>query len=117
MKELLERWSRLEPDRCRWGDDSYREWYSALYDGDDEEAWFDGKPNLPYLQAAVQEAITARGWAWEVGYYTGRDPFYVGFVDASPQAHALEDYKHHDSYGDNPALSLLAAYLQALEGL
>jgi len=98
MKELLEQWAELEPDKCS------RNWPDNLND----HAFVAG------TQYAVQQAIEARGWIYTLGldkygsYWTriyrksisvDYDPVQLGF----------------ELSGKSVTAALLSAYLQAIK--
>ncbi len=114
MKELLERWASLEPERCTTegvGD------YQIVYDNrghvlylDDPEFFVPGD-----VQLAAQEAIEARydiwlvqnaTWAEAGGYYAEIPAYRARVVYADPSN--LPSYP-------TPAEALLAVYLEALQ--
>jgi hypothetical protein len=112
VKELLMRWWKLEPQRCKWSDDSYRESFHVLYKGDIEEVWIEGGEfDEAYIQAAVQEAVTARSWMVDLVIFgDGSSTAYL--YPTSDMGRALN---REGSIGDSPAETLLRSYLQALE--
>lgn len=133
MHELLERWSKLEPERIYiihggcgeggWGITYERSSFKVALGHDANESTRGAPKKIEYdiqddgaIIVAVQEAAEARNWAWGVECYNSRsaNPFYSGFVDASPDEDIMEGFKSVES-DTNPAIALLSAYLQALE--
>lgn len=112
MRELLERWAKLEPAKCEWngkniftiqaGEDARN-----IYDPDNLSVlYFD----LAWIQWAVQAAIVSRGWSYKVG----RDSHYGFGYEAEINDSTAEDKR---AQGHSSAAEvLLAAYLAALEG-
>lgn len=115
MRDLLERWARLEPDRCdpthddimgnviltiRWSRDTI-----TLVPDDYPLDTFD----RTCILAAVKEAIEALGWSWKLQEF-GPKPHLVRAWIASSHRHAplLRE-------GSTPAEALLSAYLDAVE--
>lgn len=106
MRELLERWAKLEPNRLR---------VSAVGAHlRQPDAWVVHWPvltadpvNEPIILMGVIDAIEARGWSWNLfGMAPWRDirRNYEAKVDGRAARRA-----------DRPAAALLAAYLAALE--
>lgn len=98
MRELLERWAKLEPDKCQVVSGHYlvdgRIVYLLRTDTIEVDA-------LMITQWAVQKAIIAREWYFEI--FCNPTKCTVGVLSSM----ATED---------NPAEALLGAYLAALEG-
>lgn len=114
MRDLLERWAQLEPERCARRSDVESEKYPVVVDlrngnfGLTIAAPVDGHERS-YVLGATIEAITERGWWWRLGSF-GTNPeirAYVGPPDPS--------YAPRPCSGDSPAEALLVAYLSALE--
>jgi hypothetical protein len=112
MKELLERWAKLEPERI--GERDHNGVYLVLFAGGLIGAWaeaidvpFNRALGLAKLQAAVQEAIEARGWMGAVGFGGARG--------ADAMVLKTEGADGADANGSTPAEALLSAYLTALE--
>lgn len=120
LTTLLARWAELEPERCTFieahkgiHNDLYNfprlDWSVDIKDLGPEGHFSDPDKNcdLACIQGAVQEAIQARGWSWDMRHnqYGG-----VGFEatvwDMGPEYHCI---------GQSPAAALLSAYLKALE--
>jgi hypothetical protein len=120
MKELLERWAALEPERVK------RRWDGCLgvaYDDGglvlEERPGTYGSPEFHkfagiYVQAAVQEAIEARGWNWEAarkGKWPDGAWMHTGHV-----WHPFSARPDEFGYSrQSPAEALLSAYLTAVE--
>jgi hypothetical protein len=110
MKELLERWAKLEPTRC---EGVYRgEGVFSVYVhlGREERVYRivhdlveSANAANSWLQAAVQEAIEARGWMGDLEFTAGR----AGAVVFTPEPFTAT--------GTTAAEVLLGAYLTALE--
>ena len=116
MGELLERWSKLEPDRCKRQPTRYE----VLLNGQLFSTFFtmNTAAVMPdrdaIIQAATQEAIEAHDWNWEMSK-KGREPNgkWQRFASVWP---AYGNGK--DSFAmslESNAHALLTAYLQALE--
>jgi hypothetical protein len=116
MRELLARWAELEPERCKHiktGLQANRVEWEEFYisDGDQELLTHSDMHNisctsngaLMWIQWAVQQAIVARGWYFQVRYVPINKKFLasVGFT--------------YDQIGDNPAEAILSAYLKEIE--
>lgn len=112
MKELLERWSITEPNRCRaygpneTGRDKGEEGFQIRF----YQQWryaTDTNDTQARIQIAVQQAIEARGWLW------GRDPIGKTYQIIIPTRGYSSEYwdwvEGHDT--------LLSAYLMALESI
>lgn len=114
MTESLERWARLEPERCR-----------SSPEGDPAPGphvlaagtwWSSGQfPGITpaLILAAVIEAIEARGLTWRVETDEGWPNPLEGY-------HAEIDWLsgsvwRHQACGGTPAAALLSAYLEALD--
>ena len=120
MEELLKRWAAVEPERCQVdveyyiGDRIMRGFHVELtlpggkYNGEHFEhggaAWY-----APHIQAAVQEAIEARGWIYQQSIAS--DCAEMGKYYAS----CGWDCGMEERYADTQAEALLSAYLQAIE--
>jgi hypothetical protein len=104
VKALLERWAKLEPERCQTSD-------GAVHLGQG----FAFMVHWPMLTAdpvkvavifgATVEAIKARGWDWSVGNTLNRP--YSG--------HIVKPRFTYVQKASTPAEALLTAYLEALE--
>jgi hypothetical protein len=116
MKELLERWAALEPERVK------RRWDGCLgvaYDDGglvlEERPGTYGSPEFHkfagiYVQAAVQEAIEAHEWDWDLCFNHQQDsPRYCAIIGD------LYNGSTPGEWGSTPAEALLSAYLTALE--
>jgi len=110
MRELLERWSRLEPERCMSGPPTTNICVSVrVGDGlhDDTHAVVLDRPSAKQralLLAAVIEAIETRGWLWR---------YDSSLKWACVWGQGIRGEKNRRG-GDLPA-ALLGAYLAALE--
>lgn len=100
MRELLEKWALLEPERCK-----------LLYDGvvliiDEEWIFPYATPYYAdmFIQAAAQKAIMARGLRF-------------GLVGNSTGYYSNVDHWAESDFCLNPAEALLTAYLKVLETL
>jgi hypothetical protein len=116
MKELLERWARLESEDRVTAVDANGELIFTLAGhqytipvGDLES----DPAAHAVLRAAVEEAITARGWGWELRY--GMRPSkrpalatILRYRDGIPSGQST-------CLGEPPAEALLSAYLTAVE--
>lgn len=111
MRELLERWAELEPAWCNV--DGERASVMTDVGAPLERPRFTAQFHRlgqyePHILAAVIEAITARGWSWEIR---------GSGCPASARVTAAEGTYRciADEPTDPPAFPLLAAYLKALE--
>jgi hypothetical protein len=114
MKELLERWSKVEPSQCQLAgfqiftvagrgicaDFTYSYTGTYIYEQELVLAW---------LQYAVQQAIEARKWSFEMK----RDCW---VFEPSYEATIWTTKADGWHKSDDPAEALLSAYLMALEG-
>ena len=120
LKELLKRWSELEPQRCDLIDDG-NYWSVIAKDG---HRWRLDKRNLienwptehAKLQFAVQEAIKARGW----GFVSTTIPSYAQVDIILPSEKTERGYERLpfllSRRQENDFLTtLLFAYIAALE--
>ncbi len=107
---LLEKWSGVEPARCRNTDGRYGVFLGGW-------SWdFYGPVSLvlgePRIEQAAREAIAARdGWGWSKPY---TDSNFV--IVTSDPWRAKDDDDGIEAHGDGPSLaySLLFAYLDLL---
>ena len=114
MKELLERWSELEPERCIRNTASTAHHYGCtgpymvLIDSKFYclEYGLDTRCMQAIIQGAVQQAIEARGWGFSCGYNT-QFKHYWGFVVATHCDHTEDSQK-------STVDALLSAYLKML---
>lgn len=105
MKELLELWAELEPDRCGY---DYRDGFMVCING---HSVIVGDPNsgeiierMP-VQCAVQQAVEGHEWQWT------KDLRYIRILDPKTFSMLAElDMVRFGSFID----ALLSAYLQAL---
>lgn len=117
LETLLRRWAELEPERCIAQDDGdlTLEWQGhfnvdacSLRNGLDP--W-----DTALVQGAVQEAIEARGWIWDLGTAPPRrGGNYPDCMHAAGVFRVRGDMDHN-ACGPTPAAAILSAYLQALE--
>jgi hypothetical protein len=122
MIELLKKWAEIEPERCRYR--TYGDEFLVSVRGDFlplEYAELSADlPREVIVQAAVQEAIEARGWRWML---RGTD-----LLPDTPITHSATVYGELDGskvgrqemsqeFGDAAAKAILAAYLTALKTL
>jgi hypothetical protein len=118
MQELLLRWGRLEPERCKYDVNHFL----IELEGFKHRVFTKVSPAEAIIQAAVQEAVTAGRWGYEVGNVfrpdSGDAPAITGGADAI--VHVSHDGDYSDEWygrgGSNAAEALLSAYLAALEG-
>jgi hypothetical protein len=120
MKELLSKWASLEKGRCRESDPGTYDVivggeFDAILGGawesvrEPDEGWAARSTAFQsaLLQAAVQEAIEARGWMGVIGF--------GGSKGADARVVTSNDDDGTDAHGSTPAEALLSAYLTALE--
>jgi hypothetical protein len=125
LSSLLERWSRVEPDRCISPERTHhpeRGEYLVVIEGAAYGVFNalvqqhnpDSRVEAAYVQAAVQEAIRAKGMRYQLGGYFVEDQ---GRAIVWPDDLSLID--SDACYGRDPdgrdAVALLAAYLTAVE--
>lgn len=112
MRELLMRWSRLEPERCSvmapdspsaWVRLGGREHRVGTRDSTRDASGVE----LAVLLAAVIEAIEARGWYWACTS--------IGGSTLRAYRVAVDHTVHHGDYDAPLTMMLLGAYLAALE--
>lgn len=109
MKELLEKWAKLEPGRCKQVADYYIVDSRIVYLLRQDTLEIDAGMRI---QWAVQQAIVARGWAFELKYNAScpdpRNPY-----DATVDSNKSGGW----GFGNNGFVApLLEAYLNTLEG-
>lgn len=105
MRELLERWAKLEPERCQVG-----EYYAHFsLDGFQFRLWHNDvltPRRSATLLAAVIEAIEARGWDWNL----------MSMLPWNATARRyMATVTYHVKEADSDVAALLTAYLAALE--
>jgi hypothetical protein len=120
----FEQWAQLEPDRCRVDTYSATPELKAQSDialklGD---SWFTvwatafasiSNSGLAILQAALQEAIVAKGWDMSLHFTAGTDGEAVGWI-GEVDIHRLTRPSFWQVFHEAAAIALLTAYLQAL---
>lgn len=113
MQELLKRWAGLEPGRCEKNREiTYTIWTepgaAKQVHNPDELSQID----LAWIQWAVQQAIVARGWSFELKYNPDspdpRNPY-----DATVDSNKSGGWGFGN---DGFTVPLLEAYLHTLEG-
>lgn len=119
LTELLQRWASVAPDECVSqdnGDFTVKIYGNLNIDPSDIDKWLEWE-----IQGAVQQAIEARGWDWQLfkGTYEGNHKHEDGtvFWEGVVTVGKMDAFKF---LGDvqsiySPAHALLAAYVQALE--
>lgn len=113
MRELLERWARLEPERCMSGPPTTHICVSVRV-GDDTHAVMLDRPSAKQqalLLAAAIEAIEARGWSFEARHLLGHSE---ASVEVRP-AQSLLVWPPYKATADTFTQALLGAHLAALE--
>ena len=118
ITDLLEEWAELEPKLCRHKPSAGKGfWVRLRSEGDWQEIYTHEvvqHVTLPQLQYAVQEAIEARGWWWELGYTEDGHPLrHEAFVTVVEQREVVAYRLAHSQ--ESAAYALLDAYVQALE--
>lgn len=112
MKELLEKWSQLEPELCHESSDDPG-WFFIGRQHDDflhfvsVDGSFEESVYLSEIQGAVQQAIEAKGWDYEQRCWGGKGK--IAYVYPP----TVEKLIRHDC--STHAEALLRAYLEALE--
>lgn len=108
MKELLEKLKLLDP--ATWN--RYEE--TELDSDDWEDTVFidhlSESAQMAWLQAVLQDAISGKGWPYQIAYYPPEGPtkwFYRAYI--WPKIKCVMEQS------DSPAKSLLAAYIAACE--
>lgn len=105
MRELLERWAELEPERCQLAGNFacvvliQHVWRRVRYDAN----IVDDRPRVLW---AVIEAATARDWYFDISYLPGPKQFHADVV-----------LTLHRGKTTDPAEALLSAYIKALEAV
>lgn len=139
LEALLRRWAELEPDRCFFYADSLTACCVRVghYETSvsDASLWPHRITHPHHIQAAVQEAIEARGWLWtrdicgQMIVYPSQDstacPECNGWIevpitdafdtDICATCEGTGDNRIGSAMHDTPAIALLTAYLAALE--
>jgi hypothetical protein len=117
MKELLERWARLEPERCeRMGEaEFYLTSTSHLFVINFQDKRAGPQLISALVQTAVQEALKERDWFWQLMRLgnAGRKVYAQVSWKASEPDKANAQYTN--SWGEEEATTLLEVYLMALE--
>jgi hypothetical protein len=113
--ELLQHWSRLEPDRCEQANETH--FHLVRTQG----AWLiQVSPALPMLEIckarlryAVEAAIVAQGLRVELNYFPTAEKWTVSLF---PAGDAISNpYRHWSSKNADAGLALLEAYTKYLE--
>lgn len=107
MRELLERWSRVEPKRCFKAEGRY-----GARLGDSPHWFFGGPASDAIVLGAVIEAVEAHALRWNL-WRTQADPLYTSQVWPDND----KDLDLFEGDGATPAAALLSAYLDALDHL
>lgn len=109
MKELLEKWAELEPDRCTHRGGS--EWCVMV--DKDWHCLLDYRYLGHSVRIGVQQAIEARGWDWSMA--TTQEPTYR-LWHASVKCNHDSTIWEPQQYSDNCSTeALLSVYLAALQ--
>lgn len=113
MKELLEKLKSLDPTTYK----RFTETELAEYEYDDENGSMVGyiyqedlidSAKFAWLQACLQEAISGKGWNWQVQIWnTSNLAFY--------QAYVVGGGAEREAQAESPAKALLAAYIATRE--
>jgi hypothetical protein len=109
---LLQQLSELDPATCRrhpdvavYTIDGYSFWLAddGLFSASipDCRYVFTGRPALAWLRDAVEAAIEARGWYWELRYWPPRKKHRAEIANLT-------------QWADTPAEALLAAFVEAV---
>lgn len=108
LSQFLHRWRVLEPERCQALGDRH---VVALGGGSAYIVGHIPAQELAWIQAAVQEAITTRGWTYLLDVGTDGAYAQVDRYDEDSRRTTLDSGKADK----HPAAALLTAYLKALE--
>jgi hypothetical protein len=127
LRPNLERWASLEPERCRLTTDLCQVAWKPNDFPPEGSGWnlprlllgeADSRYFLADLQVAVQEAIEARGWGWDIEYLPGfHDPDDSEPVPPLRIARVWTPTRPEEAVSSlsTASESLLSAYLTALE--
>lgn len=103
MRELLERWAKLEPDRC---EKSSKKPLFTIRANEDEKNILDSDElsslELAWIQWAVQAAIVSRGWYFSLSFH----PLRAGY---------RAEVGGKRKWAEESTEAFLSAYLAALE--
>lgn len=115
MTDLLERWSLIEPKRCRVNVNDYGDMAFWVSIGGDmvlvahtRSLKATPEERNAVTLGAVIEAIEARGWHWQLSCSPPRDYIAIVWTD---------DMSVPNSADESPAAALLSAYLDAVEAV
>lgn len=108
MRDLLERWAAMEPERCRPCESGEDEVEVSIKKGEWCQIILEDiiTLDLMWVQWATQQAIISRGWRFNLECYP---------VTAICEGVVFLDLFHVRRPGGDPATALLTAYLAALE--
>lgn len=114
LEQLLERWARVEPERCylasagkRYGKPIER--FCIPLGGVNTYFWH-GVQSVAIVQAAVMEAITGHDWIFSL---EGTNEYAEAFIWTDTEGYAADERPQHRGDGV-PVVALLTAYLAAL---
>lgn len=112
IKDLLKRWSELEPDRCSHvaGIFALRGW-SISFDSEVSD-----RLTTSEIQNAVQEAIENRSWNWMLGrIIIGENIYYKAKIAIPSLPEAVNRTLKPCLSTCSPAFALLQCYIEVLD--
>lgn len=102
LQQLLQRWAELEPGRCyQFADDHF----FVTIQKKEEAVYGDNWASLATVEYAIREAVIARGWHCRITLHS---------LTNECRVHAGREV--YEQTGTEPAIALLQAYIEALEG-
>lgn len=116
MRDLLERWSKIEATRCQARDgtfvvltasDEYRRWHQSTCA---DMVFVNGE-----VLAVVIDSIQTRGWYFWIDYLPWDDEGYQFNASVQTSGVAGQSIPSYDGCEETPAAALLSAYLNAIE--
>lgn len=116
MRELLTRWAEVEPGRCEPSKSPRLANIFTVQAGEEAKNIYDPDNlsglDLAWIQWAVQQAIVARGWRFDIQYPRHSFPPYYTVVWVSDQSVNFDETERE---GPAIAETLLESYLKLLE--
>jgi hypothetical protein len=126
LRDLLQRWSELEPERCKSGGEDLAgtKRFYLYFPGHEFPIGYSSLDLLPVhkgaLLFAIADAIDARGWGWTKDYAMRNDAtvLWCGLLGENDTAHKAYRCTGHSTTECSTLLevNLLDAYLQAFVG-
>lgn len=108
MEELLKRWAKVEPDRCRL-DEKTGDLAVMLRGNWKKALTFMREADPERIEGAVREAIEARGLRWHLESVITKNGLtcYLAYI--------IGTFKQEEFVCDTPAEALISAHIAALE--